>query len=148
MDSIDDLCERLNRGQAAAREVGATLTVHNHWWEYEKLNGELVADLMLARLDPEILFELDTYWIKVGGEDPAEIVARRGKRAPLLHIKDGPGVREEPMTAIGDGIMNFPSIFRAGGEDTLWWIYEADRLAGDIMTAVQKSYTYMKGLLK
>ena len=52
------------------------------------------------------------------------------------------------MTAIGDGIVDFPSIYRAGGDNNKWWIYEADRLSGDIFEAVQKSYTYMKGLLK
>jgi sugar phosphate isomerase/epimerase len=41
-------------------------------------------------LTPDIFFEIDTYWVKVAGQNPPEIVKKFGKRAPLLHIKDGP----------------------------------------------------------
>ena len=148
MDAIKDLCHRLNQSQAVAQENGMTLAIHNHWWEYARLNGKLIADIMVELLDPAILFELDTYWIHVGGSDPAERVHKLGARAPLLHIKDGPGVREQPQTAIGDGIMDFDAIMKAGGVNTEWWIMEADQVAGDALEAVQKSVQVMKGLLK
>ena len=148
MDAIKDLCDRLNQSQAVAIENGLTLAIHNHWWEYARLNGKLIADIMIELMDPAILFELDTYWILVGGSDPAERVHKLGARAPLLHIKDGPGVREQPQTAIGDGIMDFDALLKAGGVNTEWWIMEADQVAGDALEAVEKSYQAMKGYLK
>ncbi|MDH7503257.1 MAG: NAD(P)(+) transhydrogenase (Re/Si-specific) subunit alpha [Verrucomicrobiota bacterium] len=72
----------------------------------------------------------------------------RGKRAPLLHIKDGPGVRDEPQTALGEGVMDFASIRDAGSSATEWWIMEADRVNGDPLEAVEKSIRFMKGLLQ
>ena len=148
MDAIKNLCERMNQSQAVAKENGMTLAVHNHWWEYARLNGKLIADIMIDLMDPAILFELDTYWIHVGGSDPAERVHKLGARAPLLHIKDGPGVREQPHTAIGDEIMDFDAIMKAGGVNTEWWIMEADQVAGDALEVVQKSVQAMKGYLK
>lgn len=148
LDAVKNLCDRLNLSQEVAKANGMTLAIHNHWWEYALLDGKLIADHMLDLLDPAILFELDTYWVKVGGTDPVERVRQLGKRAPLLHIKDGTGVKEEPQTAVGDGIMDFAAIRDAGGTDTEWWIMEADRVAGDAMEAAAKSCQFMKGLLK
>jgi sugar phosphate isomerase/epimerase len=111
MDAVKNLCNRLNQSQAIANANSMTLSIHNHWWEYARMDGQLIADIMIGLLDPAVLFELDTYWIKVAGTD---------------------------IAAIRD----------AGGDDTEWWIMEADQVAGDAIVEVQKSYQFMKGLLK
>jgi sugar phosphate isomerase/epimerase len=148
LDSVKALCDRVNESQANAKERGMTMMIHNHWWEYAELDGKLVVDHMLEMLDPAVLFELDTYWIKVAGVDPAARVQMMGKRSPVLHIKDGPGVREATMTVIGTGIMDIPAILKAGGVNTEWWIMEADFMDGDPLEIVRKSCEYMKGLVK
>ena len=147
-DAIKALCDKTNEAQANTKARGMTMMIHNHDFEYAVRDGKLIADQMLEQLDPEVLFELDTYWIKVAGQDPAARVAKIGKRCPVLHIKDGPGNRQDPMTAIGAGIMDFPAILKAGGETTEWWIMEADQVAGDPLEAVRQSCDFMKGLVK
>jgi sugar phosphate isomerase/epimerase len=147
-DAVQNLCERLNQSQASARPHGLTLVAHNHWWEYAWRDGKLIADWMLEQLDPQIAFELDTYWIKVAGVDPAQRVKDLGTRCPLLHIKDGPGVREEPQTTLGEGIMDFQAIYQAGGKDAEWWIMEADRVAGDAFAVTRDSCHFMKEMIR
>jgi hypothetical protein len=63
----------------------------------------------------------------------------------LLHIKDGPAVRGEPMVAVGDGVLDVPSIIQAGAGSTQWLIVELDACATDMMEAVEKSYDYLVG---
>jgi sugar phosphate isomerase/epimerase len=147
-DAIKTLCAKVNEAQVNSKARGMTMMIHNHWWEYARTGGKLIADQMIELLDPAVLFELDTYWIKVAGVDPAERVRQMGKRSPVLHIKDGPLNREEAMTAVGKGKMDIPAIFKAGGANTEWWIMEADRLDGDALEAVRQSCVYMKGLTK
>lgn len=147
MDAIQNLCSRLNESQANAKAAGMPLVIHNHWWEYAQMDGRLIADIMIDLLEPGICFELDTYWIKVAGVDPAARVRQLGKRAPLLHIKDGPGVREEPHTAVGTGIMDFAEIYKAN-RAAEWWIVELDSCATDVMEAVRQSQIFIKGMLK
>lgn len=147
MDALKNLCGRINEACANAKERGMALAVHNHWWEYHLLDGKLAADWMVEMVDPSVLFELDTYWIKVAGVDPAERVRQIGKRAPLIHIKDGPGIREAAQTAIGAGVMDFAPILKAGGANTEWWIMEADRVDGDALEAVRQSFDTMKKLV-
>jgi sugar phosphate isomerase/epimerase len=146
MDGIQRLCERMNEGYQVASENGMRFGVHNHWWEFLETDGRLVNDVMRELLDPAVFFEVDTYWVKVAGCDPAEVVRSLGKRAPLLHMKDGPGNKEQPMTGLGDGIMDFPAILEASGENAEWLIFEMDRCGTDVMEAVKKSYDYLTGM--
>lgn len=150
MDKIKATCDLFNEAGAVARENGMTFGIHNHWWEYGQVEGDgasprYVYQVMLELLDPGIFFELDTYWIQTAGVDPAKVVAEMGPRAPFLHIKDGPCVKSEPMTAVGDGVVNVPAIVEAGKPHTEWLVVELDRCATDMMAAVNKSYQYLVG---
>lgn len=145
LDKIKATCDLFNQANQVARENGMTFGIHNHWWEYIQVEGRYVYHVMLERLDPTIFFELDTYWIKTAGVDPAQVVREMGARAPFLHIKDGPCVKGEPMTAVGDGIVDVPAVVKAGEGHTAWLVVEIDRCAGDMMEAVAKSYSYLVG---
>ena len=148
VDGIRRVCETLNEASAVARAHGLTLGYHNHWWEFLPVGGDgrRAYQVMLEHLAPEVFLEVDTYWIKAAGADPAAVLRELGPRAPLLHIKDGPATREAPMTAVGEGVMDFAAIAQASAAE--WWIVELDRCATDMQEAVQRSYTYLttKGL--
>jgi len=146
MDDIKRSCDLLNESNAGARARGLTFAVHNHWWEYEKVDGRYVYHIMLEQLDPSVLFELDTYWIQTAGCDPAAVIKEYGARAPLFHIKDGPAVKEEPMLALGTGVMDIPALLEAGAPYVEWLIVELDRTATDMIEAVQKSQKYLSSV--
>jgi sugar phosphate isomerase/epimerase len=141
-------CEKINAGAALLAPHGVSVSVHNHWWEYLKVGEKFAYEYMLETLDPKVSFELDTYWIKTAGVDPAAVVARLGKRAPLLHIKDGPAQQKVPQLALGEGVLDVPAIIQAGEGSTEWLIVELDSCATDMLEAVRKSYGYLisKGL--
>ncbi len=146
-DQIRRNCERLNEAQAVCQAHGLSLGYHNHWWEMYSMNGRFIYQLMLEYLHPDIFLEIDTYWVKTGGLDPVTVLAEVGSRAPLLHIKDGPADNPQaPMTAVGQGVLNFPGILAAHAAHTDWLIVELDRCATDMMTAVRESYQYLGGL--
>ncbi len=57
--------------------------------------------------------------LKQQGRIPAKILTDFGKRAPLLHIKDGPAIEGEKsyeQVPAGQAVMDFPSIIKAGGK--------------------------------
>lgn len=145
-DSIKAVCDELNAADEVARANGLSLLYHNHWFEYEMVDGTPANQIMLQHLAPTVGLEIDTYWVQVAGQDPAQVVRELGARAPLLHIKDGPADSvEKPMTAVGDGVMDWDGIIGAGQGSTEWLIVELDRCATDMMEAVAKSYTYLTG---
>ena len=126
-----------------AREQGLQFGIHNHWWEFHTIDGKLVYDILLEAA-PAAFSELDVYWVKVGGQDPAAIVAANKSRLPLLHIKDGPAVKDQPMTAVGSGTLDIPSIIKAADPEVLQWlVVELDACATDMTEAVRQSYAYL-----
>jgi sugar phosphate isomerase/epimerase len=145
MDGVKQVAELLNEANANAQEQGMRLGYHNHHFEFEKLaDGSLPHEHLRRLCPPSIFFELDTYWIKTAGVDPAAVVAELGGRAPLLHIKDGPARLGEPMLAVGEGVVDVPAVINAGANNTEWLIVELDQCATDMLTAVEKSITYLK----
>jgi len=145
MALIKQTCDLFNEAHAVAAENGLKFGIHNHWWEFAQVEGRYAYQVMLEHLEPGVFFELDTYWVKTAGVDPAKVVKELGRRASLLHIKDGPAVRDEPHVAVGDGVLDFPAIFQAAEGAAEWLIVELDHCATDMMEAVEKSYQYLVG---
>lgn len=144
LDGILELADTYNRANSVAVENGLTLGIHNHWWECEPVEGRYPYRVLLEHVDPSIFFEPDTYWAKTAGLDPAAFVAELGARAPLMHIKDGPATRDDPMTPLGTGVMDIGAVIGAGGEATEWVIVELDEVAGDMFAAVAQSNRYLR----
>ncbi len=143
VDNVKRICETLNEAYANASAAGFQYGYHNHDFEFKQIGDQTGYDIMRAELDPNIQLQVDTYWVKVGGFDAAELVKDLGARSPLLHIKDGPGVRGQAMQAAGDGVMDIPAIVKAGEGTAQWLIVELDRCDTDMMEAIEKSYAYM-----
>jgi sugar phosphate isomerase/epimerase len=141
-----------NQANRFAKANGLQFGIHNHWWEFRNRAGKrFVYEVLLELLDKDIFFEIDTYWVKVAGHNPATIVKKLGKRAPLLHIKDGPAIWREsladdnpdPMVAVGKGTQDFPAIVKAAAGNTEWMIVEMDKTTGDVFDALKESYDYL-----
>lgn len=143
LSQIRRTCETFNEAAAVAVEHGMTLGIHNHWWEYQQVEQRYIYEVLLEHLDPAVFFEVDTYWVKVAGHDPAAVLRQLGSRAPLLHIKDGPADNtQSPMVAVGAGIMDWRTIIPAGSAAE-WLIVELDRCATDMLEAVENSYNFL-----
>jgi len=144
-DMVRQTCDLFNQAQAAAAERGMTLGMHNHWWEFQQVEGRYIYHMMLEHLDPAVFFQIDTYWVQAAGLDPAQVARELGPRVLLLHIKDGPAVMDAPQVAAGDGVLDFPGIVRAAEGAAEWLVVELDHCATDMLEAVEKSYRYLVG---
>ena len=143
VDAIKRTCERINDASEFAKANGLQLGYHNHWWEFQRMNGQSTLEVMLQELDEAVFLEIDTYWVQVGGVDVIELLQQVGSRAPLIHLKDGSLDKDDAMTAVGSGRMDVPAIVDATAETAEWHIVELDRCDGDMLQAVQDSYTYL-----
>ncbi len=143
IDSIKATANFLNEANTVTQGAGFTLCYHNHWWEYEMVEDRVAIDHLLDDLEPTIQLQVDTYWVQVAGQSPTKYLEKFGKRAPLLHIKDGPANTEDPMVAVGEGVMDVKQIIATSGDNSAWLCVELDRCATDMMTAVENSYHYL-----
>ena len=79
----------LNSLGRLCRDRGFEFYYHNHAFEFTDLGGTCGFEVLTAETDPELVqFELDTYWVAFGGQDPADWIARLKGRCGVLHLKD------------------------------------------------------------
>ena len=143
-DAIQRTAATTNSLVEALGAHGIELFLHNHWWEYELLDGAPTYRL-LQQLCPGVKFEIDTYWASnFGAVDVPDEITRVRDRTPLLHIKDGSLVKDQPNVAVGAGSMDVAGVIAAADINVLeWLIVELDACATDMMTAVEGSFRYL-----
>ena len=167
-----ETCDAIRTYAEMAKEEGLYVMYHNHDFEFEKTTeGEYVLDLMYRVVGPEYLqTQIDTCWVNVGGENPADYLKKYAGRTPTVHLKDFAGSRSENMYAligidedkkkeasgqfqfrpVGKGLQNFPAIIAAADEcGAEWYIVEQDSpsMGKTPMESVQMSIEYLKGIL-
>jgi len=127
------------------RENGAYFMYHNHALEFQKVDGKLILEHLAERVSPEDMgFTLDTYWVQVGGGDPAQWLERLAGRIPVIHLKDC--AYSQQMAVVGEGNINFDRVFEkaeAGG--TQYMMVEQDNCNGeDPFDCLRRSYQYLR----
>lgn len=144
VDAIKATADRINQATDLLKASGLQLCLHNHWWEFERVDGQLAIE-RLVQLCPDAKLQIDLYWASAfGANDVAAAVAKFKAITPLVHIKDGPLVKGQPHTALGAGKMDFPPIVAAADPAVLkWLVVELDECATDMVQAVGDSYRYL-----
>lgn len=152
LDGTKELIDIYNHASEVAKANGLQFGLHNHWWEYRnKVGNRFVYEWLLEGVSKDIFFEIDTYWVKVAGHDPATIISKFGNRVKFLHMKDGPAKwsnalvedKPEPMVALGKGTQNIPAIAKAAAGNIEWMVIEMDVVATDVFEAIKDSYDYL-----
>ena len=153
-----------------ARELGMTLLYHNHDFEFEKIDGKYALEVLYDTVPAELLeTELDTCWVRVGGEDPAPYVRKFSGRAPVVHLKDYAGGKSEHMyeligieseekeveenpfefRPVGFGVQDMPAIIKASEDaGAEWLVVEQDQpsMGLDPMQCAEKAIGYLRSL--
>jgi len=144
VDAVRAAADAFQQAAELLKPHGLRMSYHNHWWEFEPIDGTLAYEMFLERA-PDVYSQLDIYWAAHFGDvDVAQIVRKHAARLPTLHVKDGPLVEGLPHVAVGAGKMDIPACVEAADPNVLeWLIVELDHCATDMLTAVRDSCIYM-----
>jgi sugar phosphate isomerase/epimerase len=140
--------EQVKVAAKVAKDQGLQFTYHNHAQEFQKIDGEYALDLLYAATDPEeVKAELDTYWVKKGGEDPASYLRKYADRLPQIHMKDMDG-DSGTFVALGTGSIDFDSVKEVAiAANSEWLIYEQDSCGDrDVMECAAQSIQFINQL--
>ena len=135
------------------KKEGLQLLYHNHDFEFNKINNEYILDTYFSSVSSEYLqTELDTCWVNVGGEDPVEYINKYKNKAPVVHLKDFTGAKNDnsfSFMPIGYGVQDIPSIIKAAeSANTELLVVETDTPPQGMsaMECAKKSIEYLKSL--
>ena len=142
------IADQLNTAAEVAARHDVRVGYHNHAHEVEStIEGSTALEFFAGKLAPEVVLEVDTYWVAVGGQDPVALLPKLGERVVALHVKDGPATTEtKDQVAVGQGSLPIEQII-AAAPDALR-VIELDDSRGDRLQAVTDSFAFLtaKGL--
>ncbi|WP_082096836.1 sugar phosphate isomerase/epimerase family protein [Demequina gelatinilytica] len=118
--------EKIDHLGEMAADRGMRYLVHLHDYEFTSVyGGESAFDILVEHTSPEnVTFELDLYWATAAGEDARALVSEHRDRIALLHVKDM--AEDGGITTVGEGVIDFPSIFEAAGPGIDFYVIERD----------------------
>ncbi|MEJ5944535.1 sugar phosphate isomerase/epimerase [Pseudokineococcus basanitobsidens] len=127
-----------------AQRSGVRVGYHNHAHELESvLDGTPALEVLARHLEgSDVVLEVDTYWVAVGGHDPVALLPRLGDRVVALHVKDGPATTEtKDQVAVGSGTLPVRAIVEAAPHALR--VVELDDSRGDRFEAVAGSVRWL-----
>ncbi len=149
LDKIKEGADRVNAMIERVEKYGFEVHQHNHYWEFERIDGKLKYDY-LHELCPKLKCELDVYWsTNYFTEDPVEILKKYAPKTTLLHLKDGTGsiaadgTKEMTLMPLGTGALPIPEIMKYVPEHCREIYVELDSCNIPVPEAIRISYDYM-----
>jgi len=142
-----EVAEEMNKLGREIAKRGMRFCMHNHAVQFErKVSGRPVYMILVEESDPRYVhFQLDTYWVKYAGYDPAEVLRILEDRCPLIHLKDMRDEETREMTELGHGIIDFRKVVRIAERiGVQWYIVENDRPSLDSLESARAALAYLR----
>lgn len=131
----------------ALKEAGIRFGYHNHAHEFMHQGDVRKPRYDVLFSEPDLMLEIDTYWVAIAGHDPAALLRRAAGRIPAVHLKDLEVVGWEgaKYAPVGEGNLDWDAILdacRAGG--TEWLIVEQDVCRRDPYDCLASSLRFLR----
>jgi sugar phosphate isomerase/epimerase len=105
-------CDDLNRIGERIAGAGLQTGFHNHNGEFEKIDGVLIYDHMMGKLDPKLVkMQFQVSVISIGFE-AATYLDKYPGRFLSLHLQDW-STADKKQVAVGKGVVDWPKLFAA-----------------------------------
>lgn len=159
LDDYKKIADRANQAAEKIRAAGMEMCYHNHSFEFEPMADDTMGfEVFTERFDEKLIaFELDVFWVAIGGWSPVEMMNRLKGRVRQLHLKDiKPGTQtifdesQVPVTAfqeVGDGLIDFAAVLNAAKEHGIAQCHVEQDQSPDPLSSIEQSYGYLKELM-
>ncbi|MDR1623426.1 MAG: sugar phosphate isomerase/epimerase [Tannerellaceae bacterium] len=113
---------------------------HNHDFEFKfKFEDKLAYDYLLDNVSKQhVFFQMDVYWVMMGGQDPVKYLKDRPSQFKTIHIKD-----EKEIGA--SGLIDFQPIFDQMKVNNVkdWYVEVEQYTNNNPVESVQQSYDFL-----
>lgn len=156
LDDYRKVADNASKAAAKAKEAGIQLSYHNHAFEFEpKEGGKTGFDVFVDGFSPDMHFELDTFWVKVGGVDPVALIKKLSGRVSQLHLKDlkegikTPNFGSVPADAfqeLGDGTIPQAPLLAAAKDAGVKHCHVEQDQSPDPLASIRQSIAWLNKL--
>jgi sugar phosphate isomerase/epimerase len=159
-ETLDDyrrFADSMNSAGERCRQAGFSLSYHPHAFDYATVEGRVAMEVLLERFQPEyVRFEIDVFWMIMGGWDPVAFMRQHGSRVSGLHLKDRASTApplflgnpwDIPVGAtvpVGDGNLNFKTLLDHASAASIRYAYVEDESEGDRFQNLAKGLVHLR----
>jgi sugar phosphate isomerase/epimerase len=149
LDHYKKIAEDFNKAGETCKKAGIQLCYHNHDFEFIQEGGKYPYEILLSNTDKDLVkMEMDLYWITKAKQNPIALINEHPGRFPLWHVKDMDKTADRMFTEVGNGIIDFKSIFKHAHKAGLKYFFvEQDKCPGDPYDSIKQSVNYIKANL-
>ncbi len=128
VDQFKQHAENSNRFGEKIKAAGMRLCYHNHSFEFKKLTEDQCGfDVLIDNFDHQLVpFELDVFWVALGGWQPVETLRKLNGRVSQVHLKDllkgiptnydEGTVPNEAFKELGNGVIDMAEVLQVSAE--------------------------------
>lgn len=146
---LKNIAAKLNLAAERVKKAGLKMGYHNHNFEFEKVDGVMLYDVLLKETNPALVhFEMDLYWVVRSGQDPVKWLEAHPGRFTMVHVKDMDKQQPELNTEIGKGSIDFKRIFaHTAKAGVRHYIVEQENFKIDPYVSINESSKYLRNVL-
>ena len=155
LDAYRRTAANLNRAAELAKQADITLSYHNHSFEFQPMDdGKSGFDVFIEEFNEAMKFELDVFWVEVGGVDTLELMDRLDGRVTQLHLKDLAagldlpvygGVPQESFKELGNGVIPMAPIMAKAAEIGVEHCHVEQDHSPDPVDSIRQSMAHLRG---
>ncbi|MEH6768951.1 sugar phosphate isomerase/epimerase [Maribacter arcticus] len=147
VDNYKKVAEQFNVAGEACKKLGLKFGYHNHEYEFESENGQVLYDVLMDNTQNDLVYmELDLGWVVVAGKDPISYFKKYPGRFPLWHLKDMDMTKKE-STEFGKGALDIGLMLKNKELSGVEHIYiEQEEYASTPFESMKYNMGYLKNI--
>ena len=147
IDNYKRVAETFTKAGEDCKNSNIIFGYHNHEYEFEKENGQVLYDVLLDNTDPNlVIMELDLGWVVAAGNDPLTYFQKYTGRFPLWHLKDMDTTKKQ-STEFGKGQINVVELLKNAQKSGVKYIFvEQEEYASTALESMKYDFDYLQKL--
>ena len=153
LDGYKKVSESLNKAAELSSSANIQLAYHNHAFEFKTIDkGKSGYDIFIENFSSQMAFEMDVFWVKLGGENPVAMIKELKGRISQLHLKDLKKksvipnfgkVTPDTFDEIGDGMINMIPIMKIAQKTGVLHCHIEQDQSPNPIASIQKSLSFL-----
>ena len=145
IENYQRVADSFSKAAEDCKKVKIDFGYHNHEYEFESVNGQVLYDILLTKTEPKLVkMELDLGWMIMAGKDPIHYFNKYPGRFPLWHLKDMDKTKKQ-STEFGKGQIKFTEIFRNAKKSGMKYFFvEQEEYTNSALESAKYDYDFLK----
>jgi sugar phosphate isomerase/epimerase len=147
IENYQKVADSFSRAAQDCKKSKIVFGYHNHEYEFEKVNGQVLYDILLDKTDPKLVtMELDLGWVIASGNDPVTYFEKYPGRFPLWHLKDM-DLTKKVSTEFGKGKISISGMLENAKKSGMKYFFvEQEEYSSTPFESIQYNYDYLMKL--